>query len=107
MGHCGERSRPVHALARAESPVRRPGFGKLYSLLAGKMSTMNDIQYVYDAAGHRRSVIIPIELWEKTLRVTKPRHASCNPQEYYGIYREKILNPEAVAQALRDEWNRI
>lgn len=68
---------------------------------------MNDIQYVYDAAGHKRSVIIPIELWEKTLQVQKPRHVPCNPQEYYGIYREKIQNPVAVAKALRDEWNRI
>jgi len=34
---------------------------------------MNDIQYVYDAAGHKRSVIIPVELWEKTLQGCRTR----------------------------------
>jgi len=68
---------------------------------------MNDIQYVYDAGGHKKSVIIPIELWEKTLQVHKPRHTPCNPQEYYGIYQDRILDPKAEARALRNEWNRI
>ena len=68
---------------------------------------MNDIQYVYDAGGHKKSVIILIELWEKTLQVNKPRHTTCNPQEYYGIYQDRILDPKAEAQTLRNEWNRI
>ena len=68
---------------------------------------MNDIQYVYDASGHKKSVIIPIELWEQTLQVQKPRISPCNPEEYYGIYRDIIKNPDEVARSLRREWNRI
>jgi hypothetical protein len=56
--------------------------------------------------GHKKSVIVPIELREKTLGMQKPRLAPCNPQEYYGIYRDRIKDPRAEAQALRDEWNR-
>ena len=67
---------------------------------------MNEVQYVYDANGHKKSVIIPVELWERTLQVQKPRTAPCNPQEYYGIYRDRIKNPQEVARALRNEWNR-
>ena len=68
---------------------------------------MNDIQYVYDSGGHKKSVIIPIELWERTLQVKQPRITSCNPQDIYGIYRDLIKDPRAEAQALRDEWDRI
>lgn len=67
---------------------------------------MNEIQYVYDAGGHKKSVIIPVELWERTLQVQKPRLAPCNPQDYYGIYRDRIKNPQEVARVLRSEWNR-
>jgi hypothetical protein len=80
--------------------------GKLYSLLGNNDRTMNEIQYVYDAGGHKKSVIVPIEIWERTLQVQKPRLASCNPQDYYGIYRDRIKNPQEVARALRSEWNR-
>ena len=64
---------------------------------------MDDIQYVYDAGGHKKSVIVPIDFWEKTLQVHKPRHRPCNPQEYYGIYQGRVLDPNAEAQALRKE----
>jgi hypothetical protein len=67
---------------------------------------MNEIQYVYDAGGHKKSVIVPVELWERTLQVQKARLAPCNPQEYYGIYRDRIKNPDDIARALRSEWNR-
>jgi hypothetical protein len=68
---------------------------------------MNDILYVYDASGHKKSVIIPIDLWEKTLQVQQPRHTPCNPQEYYGIYRDRIQDPKATAREIRNEWNRV
>ncbi|MDO8841674.1 hypothetical protein [Methanocalculus sp.] len=68
---------------------------------------MNDIQYVYDASGHKKSVIIPIELWEQTLQLQKPRISPCNPEECYGIYRDTIKNPDKVARSLRREWMRI
>ena len=71
------------------------------------VSLMNDIQYIYDAGGHKKSVIIPVELWEKTLGIEIPRHAPCNPQEYYGIYRDLIKDPAGAARALRTEWNRL
>jgi hypothetical protein len=67
---------------------------------------MNEIQYVYDAGGNKKSVIIPVELWERTLQVQNPRSAPCNPQEFCGIYRDGIKNPGEVARALRSEWNR-
>jgi len=67
---------------------------------------MKDIQYVYDAGGRKKSVIIPVELREETHKVNKPRHTSCNPQEYYGIYQDRNLDPKAEARALRNEWNR-
>ena len=67
---------------------------------------MNEVQYVYDANGHKKSVIIPVELWERTLQVKKARLTPCNPQEYYGIYRDRIKNPLEIARALRGEWNR-
>ena len=47
--------------------------------------TMNEIQYVYDAGGNKKSVIVPIELWERTLQVQNPSLTACNPQEYYGF----------------------
>ena len=68
---------------------------------------MNDIQYVYDAGGHKKGVIIPIELWERTLQVKQPRTTSCNPSEFYGMYRDLMKDPGAEAKALRDEWNRV
>ena len=68
---------------------------------------MNDIQYVYDAGGHKKGVIIPIELWERTLQVKQPRTTSCNLSEYYGMYRDLMKDPGAEAKALRDEWNRV
>ena len=68
---------------------------------------MHEIQYVYDSGGLKRSVIIPIELWEKTLGVQRLQKTPCNPQDYYGIYRDRITNPIAVARALRDEWTRV
>jgi hypothetical protein len=67
---------------------------------------MNKIQYVYDAGGHKKSVIVPVELWERTLRVQNSKTAPCNPQEYYGIYRDRIKNPLELARTLRSEWNR-
>ena len=67
---------------------------------------MNDIQYVYDAGGQKKGVIIPIELWERTLQVKQPRITSCNLSEFYGMYRDLIKDPDAEAKALRDEWNR-
>jgi hypothetical protein len=65
------------------------------------------IRYVYDAAGQKQNVIIPIELWEKTHQVKKPRHAPCNPRDYYRIDREKMENFGAVGEALRSEGNRV
>jgi hypothetical protein len=67
---------------------------------------MNEIQYVYDANGNKKSVIIPVELWERTLKVEDARPAPCHPQDYYGIYRDVIRDPKGVAEALRNEWNR-
>jgi hypothetical protein len=67
---------------------------------------MNGVQYVYDANGHKKSVIIPVELWERTLQVKKARFTPCNPLEYYRIYRDRIKNPLDIARALRGEWNR-
>ena len=69
---------------------------------------MNDIQYrVYDAGGHKKSVIIPIDLSEITLKDRhKPRHTPCNPQECCRISRDRILDPKEEARALRNEWNR-
>jgi hypothetical protein len=67
---------------------------------------MNEIQYLYDAGGNKTSVIVPIELWERTLQVQNPKGAPCNPQEFYGIYLERIKNPQELAQSLRNEWNR-
>ena len=72
-----------------------------------KVRTMNDIQYIYDAAGHKKSVIVPVELWERTLQVQNPRPTPCNPQEYYGIYKDVIKDPASVARSLRTEWNRV
>jgi hypothetical protein len=68
---------------------------------------MNEIQYIYDAGGHKKSVIIPVELWERTLGIQKTRLAPCNPQDYYGLYQDLIKDPAAVARALRAEWNRV
>ena len=67
---------------------------------------MNDIQYIYDARGHKKSVIIPVELWEKSLGMEKPLTSPCNPEDYFGIYRDAIKDPAAIARALRHEWNR-
>jgi hypothetical protein len=66
---------------------------------------MNEIQYVYDASGNRKSVIIPVELWE-TLQTEKTPPAPCHPQDYFGIYRDIIKDPKGVSESLRNEWNR-
>ena len=68
---------------------------------------MDDIRYVYDTGGNKVSVLIPVEMWERTLQVENPKITLCNFQKYYGIYRDLITDPEAVAHALRDEWNRV
>jgi hypothetical protein len=68
---------------------------------------MNEIQYVYDAGGNKKSVIVPIELWEKTLQLRNSRHEPCNPQDYYGVYRDLIKDPKGVAESLRKEWDRV
>jgi len=67
---------------------------------------MNEIQYVYDASGNKKSVIIPVELWEETLQAGKNRPAPCHPQDYFGIYRDIIRDPKGVSESLRNEWNR-
>ena len=67
---------------------------------------MNEIQYVYDASGNKKSVIVPVELWEETLQVEKTPPSPCHPQDYYGIYRDLIKDPKGVAESLRNEWNR-
>ena len=86
--------------------LRFPYSGKTIFSRGNNDGIMNEIQYVYDAGGHKKSVIVPVELWERTLQVQKPRTAPCNPQEYYGIYRDRIKNPQETARALRNEWNR-
>jgi hypothetical protein len=67
---------------------------------------MNEIQFVYDASGNKKSVIIPVELWEETLQAAKSPHSPCHPQDYFGIYRDLIKDPKGVAESLRNEWNR-
>ncbi len=67
-------------------------------------STMQ-IQYVYDADGRRTGVIIPIDLWERTAGQLEPRRR-CRFDDFYGIYRDHIQDPDAVASDLRDEWDR-
>jgi hypothetical protein len=42
-------------------------FGKPLFSRGNNDGTMNEIQYVYDAGGHKKRVIIPVELWERTL----------------------------------------
>ena len=69
--------------------------------------TMNEIQYVYDASGNKKSVIIPVELWEQTLQAEKTHPAPCHPQDYFGIYRDIIKDPKGVSESLRNEWNRV
>lgn len=68
---------------------------------------MNEIQYVYDAGGNKKSVIAPIELWEKMLQLRNSRHEPCNPMDYYGISRDIIKDSRGVAKSLRKEWNRV
>jgi len=67
---------------------------------------MNEIQYVYDASGNKKSVIIPVELWEQTLQTEKTHPAPCHPQDFFGIYRDIIKDPKGVSESLRNEWNR-
>ena len=68
---------------------------------------MNEIQYVYDAGGNKKSVIVPIELWERTLQLRDPRSEPCNPKDYFGVYRDLIKDPKGVAEGLRKEWDRV
>lgn len=70
------------------------------------MHTVDDIQYVYDAGGNKVGVIVPIDLWERTLQIRPPKDTSCNIKEYYGIYRDVIKDPDTVSRELRDEWIR-
>ncbi len=67
-------------------------------------STM-EIQYVYDANGRRTGVIIPIDLWERTVGSLEPRRR-CRFDDVYGIYRDLIRDPDAIASGLRGEWER-
>ena len=69
---------------------------------------MTDIQYVYDAAGHKQGVIRSDRAaGRKPSDSVSPTVKPCNPLEYYGMYREVIKDPEAEARALRAEWNRV
>ncbi len=67
-------------------------------------STM-EIQYVYDANGRRTGVIVPIDLWERTVGSLEPRRR-CRFDDVYGIYRGLVRDPDAIASDLRGEWER-
>lgn len=60
-------------------------------------STMQ-IQYVYDADGHRTGVLVPIDLWEATVGTIEP-HRRCRFKDVHGIYRDLVCDPDAVASA--------
>ncbi len=64
-----------------------------------------DIQYVYDTSGHKTAVIIPIELWEKTLQ-TKESFKKNRISRFFGVYRGVIPDADELARTLRNDWDR-
>lgn len=63
------------------------------------------IHYIYDNAGHKTAVIVPIDLWER-VRLPSDCQSKCDISRFYGIYRNYISNPDELAKKLRDEWDR-
>ncbi len=78
---------------------------RLYHVGARTNRSTMQIQYVYDADGRRTGVLVPIDLWEETVGSIEPRR-KCRFEDVYGIYRDLVRDPDAVAAALRDEWER-
>jgi hypothetical protein len=70
------------------------------------------VQYVYDARGKKKGVIIPIELWNKKgfkiEEVEKmEKEEVFNPSKYRGIYKNPRVDLEEEIRNLRDEWVRV
>ncbi len=66
---------------------------------------IEDIQYVYDGAGHKTAVIVPIDMWERVEVVVTGKRCH-DLSRYYGAYRDYIPNPDKIAQEIRTEWDR-
>ena len=61
-----------------------------------------DIKYIYDDKGRKKSVIVPIEVWEEIIKKSRIRR---NVKKYRGIIKAKEIENEI--KKLRDEWERI
>lgn len=67
------------------------------------------VQYIYDSAGKKTGVIIPIDLWE-TLRGERLGDETVgisDPGQYRGIYRDLKVDLKTEIRKLRDEWTRL
>ncbi|WP_319578387.1 hypothetical protein [uncultured Methanospirillum sp.] len=64
-----------------------------------------DLQYVYDDAGHKTAVIVPIEIWERVAEAVAGKRIH-DLSRYYGVYRDYMPNPDKIAQEIREEWDR-
>ncbi len=68
------------------------------------------VQYIYDEAGNRKSVIIPYKEWERikeSIKVPKIKAIDFDPDKFRGIYKHLKVDLEKEIKNLRDEWERI
>lgn len=67
------------------------------------------VQYIYDEAGRKTGVIIPIALWQEISRKKRgmKKKQPFDPSEYRGIYRGLAVDFEKVLGKLRQEWERV
>ena len=64
-----------------------------------------NIEYIYDEKGRKKSVIVPIEMWEELMKKKNPVNKNRDVKKYRGIIKAK--NIEKEIEELRNEWERI
>ncbi|KUK67906.1 MAG: hypothetical protein XE11_2642 [Methanomicrobiales archaeon 53_19] len=74
-----------------------------------KRGATMSVQYIYDSAGKKTGVIIPIDLWEtlRDKRLADEPVGISDPGKYRGIYRDLKVDLKTEVRKLRDEWTQI
>ena len=62
------------------------------------------IEYIYDENGKKKSVVVPIEIWEEMIKKQDETLRKRDIKKYRGIL--KITGIDDKIKKLREEWDR-
>jgi len=65
-----------------------------------------NIEYIYDEKGRKKSVIVPLEIWEELMKKRNAIKKKRDVKKYRGIVKA-TEDIEKEIEELRDEWERI